>query len=55
MRNVEIKQDVGKNYSDTNKEGLALDTFLMMADMVKDPDKYIKRLEAGPGMDRFYD
>ena len=55
MRNVEIKQDVGKNYSDTNKEGLALDTFLMMADMVREPDKYIKRLEAGPGMDRFYD
>ena len=55
MRNVEMKQDVGKNYADTNKEGLALDTFLMMADMLRDPEVYIKRLEAGPGMDRFYD
>ena len=55
MRNVEMKQDVGKNYADTNKEGLALDTFLMMADMLRNPEVYIKRLEAGPGMDRFYD
>ena len=55
MRNVEMKQDVGKNYADTNKEGLALDTFLMMADMLRNPEGYIKRLEAGPGMDRFYD
>ncbi|MBQ6229691.1 MAG: hypothetical protein IJJ74_01055 [Eubacterium sp.] len=55
MRNVEMKQDVGKNYADTNKEGLALDTFLMMADMLRNLEVYIKRLEAGPGMDRFYD
>ena len=55
MRNVEMKQDVGKNYADTNKEGLALDTFLMMVDMLRNPEVYIKRLEAGPGMDRFYD
>lgn len=53
MRNVEIKQDVGKNYGDTNKEGLALDTFLMMSEMMKDPDRFVKLLESGPGMDRF--
>lgn len=55
MRNVEINQDVGKNYGDTNKEGLALDTFLMMSEMMKDPDRFVKLLESGPGMDRFYD
>lgn len=55
MRNVEIKQDVGKNYEDTDKEALVLDTFLSMADMKKNPDPYIKKLEEGPGMDRFYD
>ena len=53
MRNVEIKQDVGKNYGDTNKEGLALDTFFMMSEMMKNPDRFVKFLESGPGMDRF--
>ena len=55
MRNVEIKQDIGKNYGDCNKEALALDTFMTMASMKKEPEKYVKWLEAGPGMDRFYD
>ena len=52
IRYVEMQQDVGKNYSDTDKDALALDTF-MMADMKKNPEIYIKKLEEGPGMDRF--
>ncbi|SCW28376.1 hypothetical protein SAMN05660484_00242 [Eubacterium ruminantium] len=53
IRYVEMQQDVGKNYSDTDKDALALDTFMMMADMKKNPEIYIKKLEEGPGMDRF--
>ena len=55
MRNVEIKQDIGKNYADCNKEALALDTFMTMLEMKADPGKYIRWLDKGPGMDRFYD
>ena len=52
MRRVEMKQDIGKNYADCDKEGLALDTFLLMAEMMKDPEPYVRKLESGPGMDR---
>ena len=52
MRMFEMHQDIGKNYADCDKEALVLDTFLMMARMMKDPDRYISRLEEGPGMDR---
>ncbi len=55
MRNFEIKQDLGKDYGAGNKESLALDTFMMMIEMKSDPDRYLKWLDQGPGMDRFFD
>lgn len=51
MRQFEMMQDVGKNYSDCDKEELVLDTFMDMAGMLKDPGKYIKKLSEGLGMD----
>lgn len=51
MRQFEMMQDVGKNYSDCDKEELVLDTFMDMAGMKKDPDRYIKKLSEGLGMD----
>ena len=51
MRQFEMMQDVGKNYSDCDKEELVLDTFMDMAGMMKDPDRYIKKLSEGLGMD----
>lgn len=51
MRRYEIRQDIGKNYADCDKEALALRTFMLMAKMIKDPDKYLPVLESGPGMD----
>ncbi|MBR3524378.1 MAG: hypothetical protein IKO11_00900 [Lachnospiraceae bacterium] len=51
MRRYELRQDLGKNYADCNKEGLALDTFLMMGRMLKDPKAFLPALESGPGMD----
>ncbi|MCR5251629.1 MAG: hypothetical protein K6E50_13585 [Lachnospiraceae bacterium] len=52
LRKHEVRNDAGKNGADCNKEGLALDTFLSMARMRKDPGDFIRRLESGPGMDR---
>ena len=52
MRRTEMRQDIGKNYADSNKEAMALDTFFLMAQMMKDPQKYIRHLEGGPGADR---
>ncbi len=51
MRRYELRQDLGKNYADCNKEALALDTFLMMGRMLKDPKAFLPALESGPGMD----
>ena len=53
MRRFEMRQDIGKNYSDCDKEALSLDTFLMMGRMMREPDKYLPKLEGGPGMDIF--
>ena len=51
MRRAEIRQDIGKNYGDSDKDALALETFRMMAEMMKAPEAYIKKLEGGLGMD----
>ncbi|MCR4586026.1 MAG: hypothetical protein K5686_09930 [Lachnospiraceae bacterium] len=51
MRQFEMMQDAGKNYSDCDKEELVLDTFMDMAGMLKDPDRYIRKLSEGLGMD----
>ncbi len=51
MRRQEIRQDIGKNYADSNKEAMVLDTFMMMAMFKKQPDKYRKKLEDSLGMD----
>ena len=54
MRRYEVGQDIGKNYADCDKEALVLDTFDMMAQMKKDPDPVIKRLNEGLGMDKLF-
>ena len=55
IRRYDVKRDAGKNNADCNKEALVLDTFMMMADMKKDPDKYINKLNdaMGQGMDLY--
>lgn len=54
MRKYEVRQDIGKNYADCDKEALALRTFMLMAKMIKDPEEYLPRLEGGLGMDVMY-
>ena len=51
MRRTEMRQDIGKNYGDSDKDALALETFSMMAKMMKAPEEYVKKLEHGLGMD----
>ncbi len=55
IRRHDVKKDAGKNYADCNKEALVLDTFAMMADMKKRPEKYLNKLSdaMGQGMDLF--
>ncbi len=54
MRRYEVRQDIGKNYGDCDKEALVLDTFAMMVELKKDPDPIIRRLEEGLGMDKLF-
>lgn len=43
--------DIGKNPESCNKEYLALGAFHDMYEMLQAPDKFIKKLNAGMGMD----
>lgn len=52
LQRYNLMQDYGKNNADCNKEALVLDTFVMMAEMKKNPQEYIKRLNNDLGMDK---
>ena len=55
IRRYDVKRDAGKNMADCDKQSLVLDTFVMMADMKKDPEKYLNKLSdaMGQGMDLY--
>ena len=44
-------KDIGKNGSECSKEWLILETFMEMTKLMASPDEYIKKLDAGRGMD----
>lgn len=44
--------DTGKNTAACNKETMVLKAFRTMADMKKNPEYYLKKINEGPGMDR---
>lgn len=52
MSRYNLIRDIGKNTESCNKEYLVLGAFHDMACMIKDPDKYEKKLLNGPGNDR---
>lgn len=54
MSRYNLIRDIGKNGENCNKEFLSLGAFHDMACMIKNPDKYVKKLSEGPGMDRLY-
>lgn len=52
MDRYNLIREVGKNTEMCNKETMVLNAFKTMADMKKDPEKYIKRFTSGQGMDK---
>lgn len=48
-----LMQDYGKNGAECNKVAMVLDSLYMMAQMKKNPEEYVKRLNSGLGMDQF--
>ena len=54
MSRYNLIRDIGKNEVSCNKEYMVLGAFHDMSCMIKEPDKYVKKLSEGPGMDRLY-
>lgn len=52
MDKYNIIHELGKNPTTCNKETMVMNSFYMMSQMKKDPEKYIKKLEAGWGNDK---
>lgn len=52
MDSYNLLHDQGKNTASCNKEAMILHAFLTMAELKKDPEKYLKKFSKGSGMDR---
>ena len=52
MERYNLQRDSGKNTNQCNKEEMILQAFRAMADMKKDPDIFLKKLNDGMGMDK---
>lgn len=52
MEKYNLQRDSGKNTEQCNKEGLVLRALQALADMKKNPDIFMKRLNDGAGMDK---
>jgi len=55
IRRYDVRRDSGKNFADCDKQALVLDTFCMMSDMKREPEKYLNKLSdaMGQGMDLY--
>ena len=53
IEHYNLMQDYGKNGADCNKVAMILDSLYMMAQLKKNPEDYLKRLNGSLGMDRF--
>lgn len=47
-----LMMDYGKNGQECNKDALVLDAFMMMSELKKNPEEYVRRLSRGEHMDR---
>lgn len=52
MSRYNLIKDTGKNSRTCNKEKMAMQAFRTMADMIKSPEEYRKKLEEGQGTDK---
>jgi len=46
--------DTGKNTEACNKETMVLETFMGMVELMANPAEYVKKLDAGRGMDKLF-
>ncbi len=51
MDKYNLIREIGKNPVSCNKETLVMNAFKTLADMKKNPEVYVKRIESGRGMD----
>ncbi|MCR4961828.1 MAG: hypothetical protein K6A74_10260 [Lachnospiraceae bacterium] len=47
-----LRNDTGKNTALCDKTEMVLDSFMAMAELMNDPEGYIKKLNEGRGMDK---
>lgn len=47
-----LRMDTGKNTADCNKEDMVLQSFMLMAEMLRDPETCTKKLSDWKGMDQ---
>ena len=52
MDKYNLIREIGKNPTTCNKETMVMNAFMCMAQMKRDPDTFIKRIESGRGNDR---
>ncbi len=52
MDKYNLIRELGKNPVTCNKETMVMNAFKTLADMKKDPDVYVKRIESGRGLDQ---
>lgn len=52
MDRYNLVRELGKNPAACNKETLVLNAFFEFANMKRDPEEYVKRIESGKGNDR---
>lgn len=52
LENSNLFFDTGKNTLACNKDEMVLDTFMLMIELKKDPDRIIMKLNEGRGLDK---
>ena len=52
LENSNLYFDIGKNSEQCNKDGLVLDTFMLMVRLIENPEEMKKRLDEGRWMDK---
>ena len=51
MDKYNLIREIGKNPVTCNKETMVMNAFMVLGEMLDDPDTYVKRIESGRGND----
>lgn len=52
MDKYNLVREIGKNPVECSKDRMVLNAFMMMSNMIKDPERYVQKLTEGRGEDR---